>query len=108
MKRGEIWLIDFDPSRGKEQKKVRPALIIGSDHLNGLPIRIILPITGTQRITHVAITASQDNGLIKDSFIDTVQIKSFSNERLIKKMGVIDNMTFAKVLAKVSHNLGLN
>ena len=33
MKRGEVWLANLNPSRGREVGKIRPALIIQSDDL---------------------------------------------------------------------------
>ena len=38
--RGEIWLIDFEPTIGSEIKKIRPALVISSDAINKLPIKV--------------------------------------------------------------------
>ena len=37
-KRGEIWLVNFDPTVGAEIKKVRPAVVISSDSVRKLPI----------------------------------------------------------------------
>lgn len=45
MKRKEIWLINLDPDIGAEIKKTRPCLIISSNDLGNLPLRIIAPIT---------------------------------------------------------------
>lgn len=36
-KRGEIWLVNFDPTVGAEIKKVRPAVVISSDSVRKLP-----------------------------------------------------------------------
>jgi mRNA interferase MazF len=44
-KRGEIWLVNFDPTVGAEIKKVRPAVVISSDSVGKLPIKLIAPIT---------------------------------------------------------------
>lgn len=43
--RGEIWLINFDPSVGAEIQKQRPALVISLDAIGRLPLRIVAPIT---------------------------------------------------------------
>ncbi|MDB9317343.1 type II toxin-antitoxin system PemK/MazF family toxin [Nodularia spumigena] len=40
-KRGEIWLVNFDPTVGAEIKKVRPAVVISSDSVGKLPIKLI-------------------------------------------------------------------
>jgi len=45
MKQGEIWTINLDLSVGAEMKKTRPALIINTDSLGKLPLKIIAPIT---------------------------------------------------------------
>jgi mRNA interferase MazF len=44
-KRGEIWLVDLNPTRGQEIQKTRPVVIISSDFLSPIPLRIIIPIT---------------------------------------------------------------
>jgi mRNA interferase MazF len=44
-KRGEIWLVNFDPTVGAEIKKLRPAVVISSDSVGKLPIKLIAPIT---------------------------------------------------------------
>jgi len=36
-KRGEIWLVNFDPTVGAEIKKIRPAVVISSDGVGKLP-----------------------------------------------------------------------
>lgn len=44
-KRGEIWLVNFDPTVGAEIKKVRPSVVISSDDIGKLPIELIAFIT---------------------------------------------------------------
>jgi mRNA interferase MazF len=49
--RGEIWMVDLDPKRGREQKGVRPCLIVSTDALNRSDFGtvILCPITTTER-----------------------------------------------------------
>ena len=49
--RGEIWMFDLDPKKGREQKGVRPCLIVSTDALNRSDFGtvIICPITTTER-----------------------------------------------------------
>ena len=49
--RGEIWMIDLDPKKGREQKGVRPCLIVSTDALNRSDFGtvILCPITTTER-----------------------------------------------------------
>ena len=45
-RRGEIWLVEFDPSRGHEIKKTRPAVIIQNDIGNRYsPVTIVAAVT---------------------------------------------------------------
>ena len=44
-KRGEVWDVDFDPPRGAEIGKTRPAVVISEDAIGRLPLRIVVPIT---------------------------------------------------------------
>jgi mRNA interferase MazF len=43
-KRGEIWLVNLDPTRGQEIQKTRPIVIISSDLFEPIPLRIAIPI----------------------------------------------------------------
>ncbi|HEY7818286.1 MAG TPA: type II toxin-antitoxin system PemK/MazF family toxin, partial [Vicinamibacteria bacterium] len=49
--RGEIWMIDLDPKKGREQHGVRPCLIVSTDALNrsNFGTVILCPITTTKR-----------------------------------------------------------
>jgi len=48
MRRGEVWLINLDPTVGSEIKKTRPAVIVNDDAIGILPLRVIVPITAWQ------------------------------------------------------------
>ncbi|GIV65215.1 MAG: hypothetical protein KatS3mg046_475 [Bellilinea sp.] len=45
MRRGEVWLVNLDPTLGAEMRKTRPAVIVSSDLVGILPLRIIVPLT---------------------------------------------------------------
>ena len=45
MLRGEIWLINLDPTVGSEIRKTRPAVIVNDDSVGALPLKVIVPIT---------------------------------------------------------------
>jgi mRNA interferase MazF len=49
--RGEIWEIDLNPRKGREQKGVRPCLVVSTDALNRSRFGtiIVCPITTTER-----------------------------------------------------------
>ena len=75
-KRGEIWLVNFDPTIGTGNQKTRPAVVVSSDAVGRLPIKLVAPLTDWQEyvapnIWHVRIDPDPSNGLIKASAVDT-------------------------------------
>jgi mRNA interferase MazF len=102
MKQSEIWLIDLDPTKGAEIQKKRPAIIVNDDRLGKLPLKIIVPITDWKDRYDVApwmvkIEPNITNGLAKTSAADCFQIRSLSQERLIKNLGYVDNGTLFEI-----------
>ena len=102
MKQSEIWLIDLDPTRGAEIQKRRPAIIVNDNALGKLPLKIIVPITDWKERYNVApwmikLNPNNLNGLSKESSADCFQIRSVAQERLIKKIGVIEVETLNKI-----------
>ena len=91
-KRGEIWDIDLNPTKGQEINKTRPAVVISSDGIGKLPLKIIVPITEWQssfegNLWHVPLQPSAVNGLSKNSAADALQVRSLSLERFVKRRG---------------------
>ena len=92
MKRGEIWLINLDPTIGAEIRKTRPAVIVNANELGKLPLSIIVPITDWKEHYSIAawmvkIIPSSQNGLSKLSSADCFQVRSVSHTRFVKKLG---------------------
>ena len=55
MRRGEVWLVDLDPSEGHEQRGRRPVLIVSPDAFNKLTkVPVVLPITSGGNFARVA------------------------------------------------------
>lgn len=100
MRRGEVWLVNLDPTLGAEMRKTRPAVIVSSDLVGILPLRVIVPLTDWKDRYGVApwmvrINARPENGLEKDSAADCFQARSLSISRLVRKLGslTVDEMT---------------
>ncbi|HLG35919.1 MAG TPA: type II toxin-antitoxin system PemK/MazF family toxin [Bacteroidia bacterium] len=94
MKRGEIWLLNLDPTLGAEIKKTRPAVIVNHDHLGKLPLKIIVPLTDWKERYAIApwmikIIPAPQNGLSKNSAADCFQVRSVSETRFVKRLGKI-------------------
>ena len=102
MKQSEIWLIDLAPTKGAEIQKKRPAIIVNDNALGKLPLKVIMPITDWKDRYEIApwmvkIKPNKKNGLSKESAIDCFQVRSLSQDRLIKKLGVIENDTLSEI-----------
>jgi mRNA interferase MazF len=90
--RGDIWTVDFDPSKGAEIQKQRPAVVISSNRIGRLPLKLVAPITGWKpvfatNIWHVQLVPTAQNGLTKESAADALQIRSVSLDRFIRRLG---------------------
>lgn len=98
--RGEVWFVDLDPTKGREQTGRRPCLIISDDRLNRSPadLVIVIPITSKDKgiPSHVELNPPE-GGLQLRSFIKCEDIRSISTDRLIKVMGIVKISTLDKV-----------
>ena len=106
-KRGEIWLVNFDPTVDAEIKKVRPAVVISSDSVGKLPIKLIAPITDWKiyflsNFWHVKIEPNSINRLNKDSAIDTLQLRGADLQRFIRKLGSVSEITMLEIIASIA------
>jgi mRNA interferase MazF len=91
-RRGEIWLVNFEPSLGAEIRKIRPAVVVSLDNFARLPLRVIVPLTEwktsyAQYSWFVYVPMSALNGLSKDSGADAFQVKSVSETRFTTVLG---------------------
>ena len=110
-KRGEVWLVSFDPTIGAEIKKTRPALILQNDIANrASPITIVAAITSQfeERIypTEVLIKAPEA-GLTVDSVALLNQIRSIDQRRLVRRQGMVCPATMMNVERALMISLGL-
>src|SRR3990172_10933699 len=106
MQRGEIWLVNLDPTTGSEIRKTRPAVIVSSDLVGILPLKVIVPFTEwkdryDQAPWMVRVDSDEQNGLSKPSAADALQIRSVSEQRLIKRLGAIPTLQIAKIIQAV-------
>jgi mRNA interferase MazF len=102
--RGEVWLVNLNPTKGHEQAGRRPALVLSVDAFNhgAAGLVVVAPITTKdKRIrSHIRIEPPE-GGLTKTSFIKAEEVRCISTERLLKLKGTVDS----KVLAEVAYAL---
>jgi len=106
-KRGEVWRINFDPTIGAEIKKVRPAIVISSDAIGILPIKLVAPITTwntsfTGKLWLVSISPDGMNGLTQDSVVDTLQVRGVEVQRFIQKIGLVSSNMLEEIAAAIA------
>jgi mRNA interferase MazF len=87
MRKGEVWLINLDPTIGAEIQKTRPAVIVNEDAIGILPLRVIVPLTDWKERYQIApwmvrIDPDMANGLSKLSAADAFQIRLVSQPGL--------------------------
>ena len=98
--RGEVWMIDLDPTKGREQAKKRPCRIISSNRFNQTPAELVIAIPITSKKKNIPLHVSVQppyGGLKVISYLMCEQIRSISIERLDNYLGKIDEDTLIEV-----------
>ena len=105
--RGDIWKVNLNPTKGAEIKKIRPAVVLSSDAVGALPIKLVAPVTAWDssfvgKIWLVKISPDATNGLTQDSAVDTLQIRCVDVTRFMKKMGFVSPIVMEDIAAAVA------
>ena len=94
-RRGEIWLLDLGEPIGHEQGWQRPVLVVSSDEWNRHAETVtVLPLTRTRHglPTRVELEPNPHNGLTDGSYARCEDIRSVSDRRLVRRLGVSDDV----------------
>lgn len=109
--RGEIFIVDFDPTIGSEIQKKRPALIIQNDISNEYsPVTIVAAISsygGDELYPTEVLIQKNESGLTVDSVVLLNQIRTIDKKRLSKKIGSIKISTMQKIDQALELSLGI-
>ncbi|MGD9701754.1 MAG: type II toxin-antitoxin system PemK/MazF family toxin [Acidimicrobiia bacterium] len=105
MRRGEIRLVDLDPTRGTEANKRRPAVIVSNDGANttaerlGRGVITVVPVTSnTARVyPFQVLLAAATTGLKRDSKAQAEQVRSIAVERVGARVGVLTGALLAEL-----------
>lgn len=92
MKQAEIWDVNFNPTKGREQRGIRPAVIISGNVMNdNSSLIIVCPLTSKVKNLrgNIILNPDKSNGLDSTSEVLTYHVKSISKQRLNKRRGVI-------------------
>ena len=104
--RGEVWMVDFSPTRAREQDGFRPALVISADDYNRSPsgLVVVLPITSKPpRVSwHVSLPAGE-GGLPQSGAILCDHVRSVSTERLERLRGAVGYLILEEVQRRLRY-----
>jgi mRNA interferase MazF len=98
--RGAGWHADLNPTRGHEQARRRPVLVVSEDLFNRGPagLVIVLPMTSTIRNVPSHVPMSPPEGGIKNpTAILCDGVRSVSVERLVVRWGTVNRPTMVAV-----------
>lgn len=106
-KRSEIWNVNLDPTVGAEIKKVRPVVVVSTDAIAVLPLRLVAPVTEWKnhfsgKFWLVKISPDSGNGLRKASAVDTLQLRGVDTQRFLNRVGIISAAVMEEIVAAVA------
>lgn len=102
--------MNFDPTIGAEIRKTRPAVIVSSDEIGKLPVKLIAPIIAPitdwkdrfeENLWHVKLEPNNENSLRKTSAIDTLQLRGVDVQRCIRKLGIVPETIMREITIAV-------
>lgn len=97
MRRGDIFLVDFDPARGAEVDKRRPAVVVSNEGTNRriteLNWGVVDVVPLSTRVEHVrkfqVLIPAGESGLEFDSKAQTEQIRAVAIQRVQQRLGFV-------------------
>lgn len=108
--RGEIWVIDLDPTKGSEIKKTRPCLVISRSDYNqkANTVTIIPCSSGEVRYPAWEVELDKASGLDDVSRLLIPQMRVAAKERLKNKIGLIPDEKWHELEGKIMYYLGFD
>ncbi len=95
-RRGDVFLVDFSPTRGSEIRKTRPCVVVSPDELN-LHLRtvIVAPLTTGSHPYPYRIPCRFTG---KSGHVVADQVRTIDGERLVRRLGSLQPATLERVL----------
>ncbi len=105
-RRGEVWLVSFDPAIGGEIQKTRPAVVLSNDTANALLNRVqVVPVSSQVGRLYPAEAYITLNGARRKVMAD--QLATASKLRLIRRLGVLSPEDLGGVVRAIGVQLDL-
>ena len=94
--RGDIFLVELNPTRGSEIRKTRPCVVVSPDELNThLRTFIVAPLTTGGHPYPFRVRCTFDG---KDGHVVADQLRAVARERLVKHLGRLSDTTLNELL----------
>ena len=103
-RQGEVWFVDLEPTRGREQAGRLPAVAVSVDQLGGGPseLAIVVPLTRTDHGQRMHVAIDPPNGGVRQrSYAMPEMVRSVSRERLVERWGMLDDATLVEIARRV-------
>ena len=103
MNKREIWVLDIPFKEGKEQRGLRPGVILIKTKLG---LNIVVPLTENlqaQRFSNtIKIKKSKANGLKEDSVALLFHLQSLDKRRFVKRIGKLERKYFEEIKKEIN------
>ena len=108
VKKWEIYFVNLDPTKGSEQRGIRPVLIASNDAVNTyLPVCTVIPFSsykpGDKVYPTEILLKAEETGLEKDSILMFQQIRTIDISRL--RSPAVSTISSDSIKSKI--NIGL-
>jgi len=111
IERGEIWLADLNPIRGSEQAGTRPVLILQNNSINRFTSTFLaLPFTTNLRrasLPTCVLLTEGEGGLARDSVALCHQLRVLDKSRLMRRLGLVSEVTMTAIDRCVLFTVGI-
>ena len=92
---------------GAEIRKRRPAVVVSSDAVGKLPLKLIAPITEWKEayapnIWHIRIDPHPVNGLEKVGAVDTLQLRGVDTRRFVSRIGEVSAALMEEIASAIA------
>jgi mRNA interferase MazF len=114
MRRGDLYWVDFEPIRGSEANKTRPAVVVSNDAANRSAQRTrrgvitVVPVTSNVgRVLPFQVRLGADCGLEQESKAQAEQVRAVAFARLRKRIGTLPSQTLDRLDSALRLHLSL-